>query len=79
MTHRNSQSQQYGSLYFPKIARGHGISIRKDRNGHEGKGCQQACAAGRRLEAHYTDKGSYVDGHYQTQDVALRAHQEGHR
>ena len=72
MTHRDLQSHQSGS--FPRIARGHGVSIRK-----QGTGCQQACAAGRRLEASYSDKKGYVDGHYQTQDVALRAHQEGYR
>ena len=70
MKQTNSQSQ-YGSLFFPVIARGHGVSIRKN-----GKGCQQAC---RRLEASYSDKRGYVDGHFQTQGVALRAHQEGYR
>jgi hypothetical protein len=90
MTHRDSQRTQDSrtriwrgelqEVFFPRIARGHGQSIRKDRNGHKGgTGCQQACAAGRRLEASYSDKKGYVDGHYQTQDVALRAHQEGYR
>jgi hypothetical protein len=66
-------------LFFPKIARGHGQSIRTDKQGNKGSGCQRACAASRRMEASYSEKSGYIDGHYQTQDVALRAHQEGHR
>lgn len=52
---------------FPQIARGHTQK------------CESACLKAKKGEAHFTDKGAYVDGHHQDQATAERAHQLGIR
>jgi hypothetical protein len=65
---RNHQQSTAGNGgYFPRIARGHDWR------------CYLTCAKAKQGEAHYNDKGQYVDGHFTDQATAQRAHEEGHR
>jgi hypothetical protein len=59
--------QHRGGDQFPRLARGHG------------KHCEDQCQAKKQMEARYNNKDEYVDGHYQSQSVAERAHREGYR
>jgi len=52
---------------FPELARGHS------------KQCEDACFKAKKLEAHFTAKGDYVDGHRQDEATAERAHKLGIR